>query len=79
MIRSTLSVLSQLQLVQDKTFDNSLGHMLLGDGRANLQAPMCNRVKVNTDVTLFSNLNKYSHAQVIRDHNGNLVEVMSKC
>lgn len=79
MVQSALSVLNQWQFVQDKTFDNSLGHMLPEDGRASWQAPMRNRVKVNTDASLFSNLNKYSHAQVIRDHNCNLIEAMSKC
>lgn len=35
--------------------------------------------KVNTDAALLSGQNKFSHAQVVRDHTGSLVETMSKC
>lgn len=76
---SVCPVLNQWRFVQDKTFDNSLGFMTPEDGRAEWQAPAFDRVKVNTDAALFDNLNRYSHAQVVRDHNGSLVEAMSKC
>ncbi|XP_074337663.1 uncharacterized protein LOC141674859 [Apium graveolens] len=48
-------------------------------GQVTWQAPMHNRVKINTDATLFSDINRFSHAQVVRDHNGELVEAMSRC
>ncbi|KAL1833637.1 hypothetical protein ACET3Z_003288 [Daucus carota] len=78
-IQSALSVLNQWQFVQDKTFDNSLGYILPEDGRVTWQAPMHNRVRINTDAALFSDTNRFSHAQVVRDHNGELVEAMSSC
>lgn len=40
---------------------------------------MRDRVKVNTDAKLFVGTNRYSPAQVVKDHNGNLIEAMSKC
>lgn len=40
---------------------------------------MHNRVKINTDAAIFSDTNRFSHAQVVRDHNGELVEAMSRC
>ncbi|KAL8118945.1 hypothetical protein AgCh_016437 [Apium graveolens] len=78
-MQSALSVLNQWQFVQDKSFDNSLDFILPEEGQATWQAPSCNKIKINTDAVLFSNLNRYSHAQVVRDHNGELVEAMSKC
>lgn len=65
--------------VPNKTFDASLGFMTPEDGRVAWQAPTYDRIKVNTDAALFSNLHRYSHAQVVRDHNGALVEAMSRC
>ncbi|KAL8118188.1 hypothetical protein AgCh_015911 [Apium graveolens] len=62
-----------------KTFDASLGFMTPEDGRVAWQAPTYDRIKVNTDATIFSSLHRYSHAQVVRDHNGALFEAMSRC
>lgn len=39
---------------------------------------MRDRVKVNTGTPLFVSMNIYSHAQVVRDRNGNLIKAMSK-
>lgn len=52
---------------------------IIQDGREQWQPPSLNRVKVNVDVALFDDLNRYSHALVVRDHNGTLVEASSKC
>lgn len=78
-LQSALFVLNRWQFIQDKSLDNFIGFMIPEDGRVKWQAPIYNRVKVNTNTTIFNNLNRYSHAQVVRDHNGNLVEAMSKC
>ncbi|XP_074376412.1 uncharacterized protein LOC141717970 [Apium graveolens] len=78
-LNTTLSVLNQWRFVKDKTFDHTLGLLNLEDGRTKWQAPSMNRVKVNTDAVLFDNPSRYCHAQVVRDHNGKLVEAMSHC
>lgn len=78
-LNTTLSVLNQWRFVQDKTFDHSLGFLNPEDGQVKWQAPSLNIVKVNTDAALFDNPSIFSYAQVIRDHNGRLVEAMLRC
>lgn len=78
-VSSALSVLNQWQYVQYKSFDHTPGFLTPKDGRVSWQALTQGRVKVNTDAALFENLNKYSYAQIVRDHNGDLVEAMSRC
>lgn len=78
-LATAISVLNQWRFVQDKTFDNSLGFMNQEDGCEQWQTPVLNRVKVNTDAAIFDHLNRFSHALVVRDHNGNLLEAKSIC
>lgn len=40
---------------------------------------MLNIVKVNTNAALFDSPSKYSHALVVRDHAGSLVEAIANC
>lgn len=39
---------------------------------------MTNRVKINADAALFEDNNSYSHAFIVRDHEGKLVEARSR-
>lgn len=78
-LNMALSVLNQWYFVHDKTFDHTLWLLNPEDGQVKWQVLSLNRVKVNTNAALFNNPNRFSHAQFIRDHNGKLIEAMSKC
>lgn len=52
---------------------------MLEDGRISWQDSQCNRFKINTDASLSTNLDRFSHAQIVSDHNGHLIEAKSKC
>lgn len=78
-VNAALSTLNQWRFVQDNFFDSFLGYMLKEDDLEQWQAPMINSVKVNVDAALFEEPYRFSHAMVVRDHRGNLVEASSKC
>lgn len=78
-VNSVLSTFNQWRSVQDKIFDNFLVYMLPDDGLEQWHSPMEHRIKVNTDAALFDNPNRYSHAIIVRDHTGTLVQAKSTC
>lgn len=49
------------------------------DGQEQWRAPEINGVKINTDTTLFDSPGRYSHALIVHDHSGQLVEAISRC
>ena len=77
-VESAYSVLNQWRSVQDHTFDRFLGYMSHEDGDEHWHLPQPNSVKVNTDAAIFEDLNCYSHAFVVRNHEGRLVEARSR-
>ena len=65
--------------VQDKSFNRFMAYMNQEDGDEHWHTPMINRVKINVDAAIFEQTNCYSHAFVIRDHEGKLIEARSSC
>ncbi|XP_074327609.1 uncharacterized protein LOC141665523 [Apium graveolens] len=78
-VSSACSVLNQWNSVQDRTFDHFMGYMIPEDGDEHWRHPPVNSVKINTDAAIFEESNCYSHAFVVRDHEGKLVEARSRC
>ena len=79
MVESAYSILNQWKSVQDRTFDHFMGYMTQNDGDEHWHSPMINSVKINFDAAIFEDSNCYSHAFVVRDHEGALIEARSKC
>lgn len=78
-VNSAISSLNQWRSVQDKTFSRFMAFMNHDDGVEHWYPPMTNRVKINVDAAIFEDSHNFSHAVIVRDHDGNLVEAMSKC
>ncbi|KAL8110299.1 hypothetical protein AgCh_026140 [Apium graveolens] len=76
-IESTISVLNQWRSVQD--MDRFMGYITQEDGDEHWNPPPFDSIKINTDATIFQDSDMYSHAFVVQDHNGRLVEAGSKC
>ncbi|KAL8149999.1 hypothetical protein AgCh_006858 [Apium graveolens] len=78
-VESATTVLNQWRSVQDKSFDNFLGYMSQDDGHEHWKLPQSDKVKINSDAAIFEHDNCYSHAFVVRNHHGQLIEARSKC
>lgn len=78
MVESAYSILNQWNSVQDKSFDRFIAYMNQDDGDEHWHTPTTNRVKIIVDIAIFAETNCYSHAFVIIDHKGKLVEATIK-
>ncbi|XP_074351310.1 uncharacterized protein LOC141690404 [Apium graveolens] len=78
-VESAVSILSQWHSAQDKFFDPSLGFMTHIDGDEHWCVPNDNMIKVNTDAAIFDNSQCFSFSVVARDHEGGLIEAISRC
>ncbi|XP_074324121.1 uncharacterized protein LOC141661039 [Apium graveolens] len=78
-VESAVSILSQWHSAQDKFFDPSLGFMTHIDGDEHWCVPNDNMIKVNTDAAIFDNSQCFSFSAVARDHEGGLIEAISRC
>lgn len=73
------SVLNHLISSQDKSSDNFMGYMIQKDGAECWQAPYVDKIKINSDATIFKASNCYNFAVVARNHNGELIKALSRC
>ncbi|XP_074356015.1 uncharacterized protein LOC141695687 [Apium graveolens] len=53
--------------------------MSSNDGNEQRHLPLDNSVKINVDAAIFEDPRHYNYAFLTRDHNGSLVEAISKC
>ena len=59
--------------------DSSLDLLSVDDGNERWRQPTVGMIKINTDVAIFSSLDRFSFAVVARDHTGSLLEARSSC
>lgn len=55
-----------------------MGYMIQNDGDEHWHSSRINSVKINSDASIFEDLNCYSHASVVGDHEGKLIGARSK-
>ena len=56
-----------------------MAYMNQDDGDEHWHTHMFSRVKINADTSIFDDTNCYSHAFVVRNGEGKLIEARSKC
>lgn len=78
-VTSAIQILNNWEYAQDKTFDNSVGFITPTEGDMCWNQPQQGIVKVNTDAAIFEDSNLFSFAMIARDHNGRMLEALSRC